>query len=255
MTDFGGNRVTQVDLASRSYYFSKAPAPYSYSFHRLSAGETFQTPDLGSQTVYVYELGSKATLRAVERGETLKCGDALQLEGEKVTLTLEGGEAAILVAGVAQKFSQLVSALTTAERLKKVVKPWGHELWINGEHPGYAIKQIMIKAPHKTSLQYHNFKQETNVLVSGTTKLHYKKNTALPNERVTSDDVASVELKAVSTVDVSPPTLHRLEAVTDLLLYEVSTPHLNDVIRVSDDTNRQSGRLDAEHAAGAARSM
>jgi len=48
-------------------------------------------------------------------------------------------------------------------------------------------------------------------------------------------------------VDVMPLTLHRLEAVTDILLYETSTPHLDDVVRILDDSRRPDGRLEQEH--------
>ena len=49
------------------------------------------------------------------------------------------------------------------------------------------------------------------------------------------------------TINISPYVIHRLEAKSDLLLYEVSTPHLNDVIRLQDDSNRKDGRIDEEH--------
>jgi D-lyxose ketol-isomerase len=131
--------------------------------------------------------------------------------------------------------------------LYKVSKPWGHELWINGQHPCYALKQIYIKAGTKTSLQYHNFKQETNVLFEGKAKLHYKRDFSIANALVTAADIATLELSPVSSIDILPLTMHRLEAVTDIVLYETSTPHLEDVIRVRDDSNRPHGRIESEH--------
>jgi hypothetical protein len=44
-----------------------------------------------------------------------------------------------------------------------------------------------------------------------------------------------------------PGILHRLEAITDILLYETSTPHLDDVVRVTDDSKRPNGRIEQEH--------
>ncbi len=137
--------------------------------------------------------------------------------------------------------------MTRHADLYRISKPWGHEIWVNGQHPRYALKQIKVNAGTKTSLQYHNFKQETNVLFEGTAKLHYKADPRVPNDRVTSADTAAVEIQPICTIGVTPPTLHRLEAVTDILLYEVSTPHLDDVVRVQDDSNRPNGRIDAEH--------
>jgi hypothetical protein len=45
-----------------------------------------------------------------------------------------------------------------------------------------------------------------------------------------------------------PGILHRLEAISDVLLYETSTPHLDDVVRVTDDSKRPHGRIEKEHS-------
>ncbi|OGT34490.1 MAG: hypothetical protein A3C44_01125 [Gammaproteobacteria bacterium RIFCSPHIGHO2_02_FULL_39_13] len=129
----------------------------------------------------------------------------------------------------------------------KVEKPWGYELWINGQHPCYALKKISIKAGTKTSLQYHNFKQETNVLFQGLANLHYKKNILVENDCVSASDISTILLKPISAMDVVPKTLHRVEAITDIVTFETSTPHLDDVIRVQDDSKRPDGRLIEEH--------
>ena len=130
---------------------------------------------------------------------------------------------------------------------KVVKKPWGHELWINGQHELYAFKEIFIKSGTKTSLQYHNFKQETNVLFKGTAKLHFKSSSDVSNDAVTLDHIESIPINAYCSIDVVPRTLHRIEAISDILLYETSTPHLDDVVRVMDDSNRNHGRLATEH--------
>ena len=62
-----------------------------------------------------------------------------------------------------------------------------------------------------------------------------------------TSDIGVEELFSTSIVDVVPPTLHRLEAVTDIVLCETSTPHLDDVVRVADDANRVDGRIEEEH--------
>jgi hypothetical protein len=46
---------------------------------------------------------------------------------------------------------------------------------------------------------------------------------------------------------VKPFAIHRIEAKTNIVLFEASTPHLNDVIRILDDTNREDGRINFEH--------
>ena len=77
--------------------------------------------------------------------------------------------------------------------------------------------------------------------------MHYKANQQTPNDQVKEIDTTTTRIEPVSSVDVKPKTLHRLEAVTDILLYETSTPHLDDVVRVLDDAKRPDGRLETEH--------
>jgi hypothetical protein len=179
----------------------------------------------------------------------LEEGDVVQVEDCAIRLGIQGGAVKLLVAGARHPHPNVKGLFFTRfADIYKVVKPWGHELWINGQHPCYALKQVFVLAGTKTSLQYHNFKQETNVLFQGSAMLHYKENLAVANDLVTPADIAAVRIEPVSSVDVMPLTLHRLEAVTDITLYETSTPHLDDVVRVSDDNKRPDGRINKEHA-------
>ena len=59
------------------------------------------------------------------------------------------------------------------KELYKVIKPWGNEIWINGQKPTYSIKKISIKKGYRTSLQFHKKKVETNFLQKGKAKLYY----------------------------------------------------------------------------------
>jgi len=54
-------------------------------------------------------------------------------------------------------------------------------------------------------------------------------------------------MKADDFFTVIPPRKHRIIAITDIILQEVSTPEVDDVIRIEDDNNRQDGRIDSEH--------
>lgn len=122
----------------------------------------------------------------------------------------------------------------------KVVKPWGYELWLSdGTKTPYALKLIYLMAGTKTSLQYHNEKSEHNCLVAGMARLHYQ-NPATQGLEVT-------ELHEGHVISVLPGALHRIEAVTDVLLIEASSAHLDDVVRVEDDWARSDGRVPAEH--------
>ena len=96
-------------------------------------------------------------------------------------------------------------------------------------------------------MQYHRYKSETNLLYYGTAQLVYKNNKKIHNKKVGDKDLKKCNLKFVSEIFVKPNTLHRIVAKTDIHLFETSTPHLDDVIRVSDDLNRPSGLIKSEH--------
>jgi len=131
---------------------------------------------------------------------------------------------------------------------KKVNKPWGYEMWLTGEPSNlFAFKKIYIKAGNRTSLQYHKIKRETNFIISGSVKLSYNENV----KPIESDEysIQTSCIDAPFVIDVFPNTIHRIEALTDLLLYEVSTPELDDVVRLQDDAGRTDGKVQQEHEA------
>lgn len=247
--NFGGNAVKQFNLGSQGKELLAA-GPYEYFYYQTWADEEVVFSELQSLSVYVYSKLDGAVVTVEGVAEKLEQGDRVQSEGQPVRLKVQGGAVRLLVAGTIRPHPELKGLFFARHAdLYKVAKPWGHELWINGQHPCYALKEIFIKAGTKTSLQYHNFKQETNVLFQGTAKLHYLANAQTPNDEVKAADTATVQIEPVSSVDVMPKTLHRLEAMTDILLYETSTPHLDDVVRVLDDSKRPDGRLEMEHGA------
>jgi len=104
-----------------------------------------------------------------------------------------------------------------------VEKPWGYEKWI-AHNDQYVMKEIFIKKGFKTSLQYHNYKKETNYLFSGKIKVTIGTTTTEANQG--------------TIIDLEPGKVHRIEALEDSLLFEASTPHLNDVIRTEDSYGR-----------------
>ena len=121
--------------------------------------------------------------------------------------------------------------------MKTVYKPWGKEEWLE-LNDKYCYKRIYINAGYKTSYQYHNFKRETNYIISGTAEVW------LENDH---GEVEKKIMKAGEFFNVTPPKKHRVIAITDIILQEVSTPEVDDVIRLEDDTNREDGRLEHEH--------
>ncbi|MEK7383279.1 MAG: hypothetical protein AAB262_08330 [Elusimicrobiota bacterium] len=244
---FGGNAVKKLELGKPGKQ-GLGSGPYEYFIYETRPSEDVHFSDLCSFSVYVFHKPSGARVIVQGVSAPLEQGDLVQAEGCAVHLSVAGGAVQLLVAGTTRAHPDAKGLFFTRHAdLYKVAKPWGHELWINGQHPCYALKEISIKAGTKTSLQYHNLKQETNVLFQGAAKLHYKENAVVRNDDVAPADIAAVLLEPVSSVDVLPLTLHRLEAVTDILLYETSTPHLDDVVRVRDDDKRPDGRIEKEH--------
>lgn len=242
-----GLKVRSIDATAAGRQIVCA-SPYEYAFYRCNGGEEIAITHLNSWTLYLLSKDPATNIRVPNSEERMEEGDLLQVEGQGTVIKADGGRAHFFAVGVRDRHPATTGmVLVRAAQLYKVTKPWGHELWLNGQHPLYAFKQIFIKAGFKTSLQYHKFKRETNVLLQGIANLHYLANASLSLDKVTGRDTASLPLKPVCAVDVFPNTVHRLEAVTDILLYESSTPHLDDVIRIQDDTLRPDGRIDQEH--------
>ena len=223
--------------------------PYQYFIYRAGCDDTFIENYLSSFTLYILKKPPNANLIINGLSVLVEEGDAIQFESESAKLTFKGNGIEVLIAGINKVCSYKKGIFHThASEIYKVIKPWGYELWLNGQHEGYAIKQIYISLGNKTSLQYHNFKQETNVLFCGILKLHYKSKSNISNDKVNNSHISTIEINPITSIDVLPQTLHRIEAITNVLLFETSTPHLDDVVRVSDDSKRGHGRIEEEHS-------
>jgi mannose-6-phosphate isomerase len=111
---------------------------------------------------------------------------------------------------------------------RRVEKPWGHEL-IWAETDIYIGKILHVKAGHALSLQYHEVKDETMHLLRGRMRLLIGPS---------ADDLETIELEEGQSIRIQPPTVHRVEAVTDVDILEASTPHLGDVVRLEDRYGR-----------------
>lgn len=112
--------------------------------------------------------------------------------------------------------------------VRRVEKPWGHEIiWAHSEQ--YVGKVLHIKAGHALSVQYHNQKDETIHLLRGEMIYRVKDGETLKD----------VTLRAGQSFRNTPGTVHQMEAVTDCDVLEASTPHLDDVVRLSDRYGRE----------------
>lgn len=108
-------------------------------------------------------------------------------------------------------------------------KPWGREIWF-AQNDKYAGKILEITKGHRYSLQYHERKIETQYIYSGKIKMHYGND---------EKDVKHVILNPGDKFDVLPYTIHRAEALEDSKIFEVSTPELDDVVKLEDDYGRK----------------
>ena len=132
------------------------------------------------------------------------------------------------------------------DKCKIVTKPWGNEKWIICDNNLFSFKRIFIRKGFRTSLQYHVKKEETNFLHSGRANLYY---TNCLGEEYHSHrkHLFNKKFYCGHYVHIPPNTTHRIEAISDVTLFEASTPELDDVIRIEDDTGRADGRIICEH--------
>ena len=110
----------------------------------------------------------------------------------------------------------------------RVPKPWGYEL-IFAKTARYVGKILHINQGETLSLQYHNVKEETLFVVRGELKL-----------TIESDgDRRVLPLREGESFHIPPRLIHRMEAVIDTDVAEVSTPELDDVVRLEDRYGRE----------------
>jgi mannose-6-phosphate isomerase-like protein (cupin superfamily) len=114
--------------------------------------------------------------------------------------------------------------------VRKVEKPWGHELiWALSDT--YCGKILFVKAGASLSLQFHREKEESWLVQSGKARLELgDTGDAVLNEEV---------ILAGQAFHYRPGTVHRVTAMEDTTILEVSTPHLDDVVRLEDLYGRE----------------
>lgn len=110
----------------------------------------------------------------------------------------------------------------------RVDKPWGHEIWW-AQTDKYAGKLLIVKAGERLSVQMHRQKDETSYLLSGRLLL-----TQGPSE----EELSEREIGPGTSWRNEPGVVHTIEAIEDATVLEVSTPELDDVVRLSDRYGR-----------------
>jgi quercetin dioxygenase-like cupin family protein len=112
---------------------------------------------------------------------------------------------------------------------RHVEKPWGHELWY-ALTDRYAGKILHVEAGQRLSLQYHDDKDESNYLLSGRLKLI---------KGASADALTETVIEPGHTWRNLPGEVHTIEAIETSDVLEVSTPEVDDVVRISDSYGRE----------------
>ena len=117
---------------------------------------------------------------------------------------------------------------------RRVEKPWGWEL-VFAETDAYVGKLLFVRAGEALSLQYHEVKDESWLVREGRATLELG---------AVGEELEPVEIEPGDAFRFRPGTVHRVTALEDTLVLEVSTPELDDVVRVEDRYGR-AGTTDA----------
>jgi mannose-6-phosphate isomerase-like protein (cupin superfamily) len=111
---------------------------------------------------------------------------------------------------------------------RRVEKPWGWEL-VWAEADAYVGKLLFVRAGQSLSLQYHEVKDESWLVREGRARLELGD---------VGGGLAEREIGPGDAFRYRPRTVHRVTALEDTLILEVSTPHLDDVVRLEDRYGR-----------------
>jgi len=112
-------------------------------------------------------------------------------------------------------------------RVRRVSKPWGEEI-IFAETDRYAGKILVVKKGEILSLQYHQKKDETLYLYRGRVRFWIEEN----------GELREILWQPGDHRHIPPMTRHRIEALEDSEIFEVSSPELTDVVRLEDRYGR-----------------
>lgn len=235
----GGNKISKVDqnkilnnLNGKKYFYKLINLKPNVKIY-LDGNSHFCLYNLGKNE---YNLEYKQLQKYILNDIVISKNCKASIQSKKSTRLLYCGKKS------KNKTPKIIFKKRNA--IYKVNKPWGYELWINKGSKKFCFKEIFIKKGFKTSLQFHKFKTETNFIYNGKCKLYYSLNKP---KNFNPENIKTKNLSKFHSIFVKSNTIHRIEALTNLKLYEVSTPNLSDVIRLNDDTNRPSGKIKSEH--------
>lgn len=102
-------------------------------------------------------------------------------------------------------------------------RPWGTEDLLALVSKQFSVKRLKVKAGNKGGLQYHRLKDEVQIMISGKMIIRFDIGDKVLQEKI---------IEAGDVVHFPPGLIHQEEAITDCELFEASTPHFNDRVRV-----------------------
>lgn len=117
-----------------------------------------------------------------------------------------------------------------------VIKPWGEEQLI-AENKHYVIRMLKVWAGEAVSMQYHKELVETIYVVSGTAEYYLQKPGGIMTKKIIGPG---------DVLQHRPYEIHRECAIEDFQFIEISTPQINDIIRVEDDYGREKILIEGE---------
>jgi mannose-6-phosphate isomerase-like protein (cupin superfamily) len=121
--------------------------------------------------------------------------------------------------------------------MQVINKPWGKEVWIELNNR-YCFKRIHLNKAKRTSFQYHEKKLETFYILEGELEVWLENEEGiLEKKRMLPGDHSTIY----------PFKKHRMIAIADSIYLEASTPEVDDVIRIEDDSQRPHGRIESEY--------
>lgn len=120
-------------------------------------------------------------------------------------------------------------SFSTTPFQKRVEKPWGYEIIYTPDNAPATGKILHLNAGKRLSLQYHDVKEETLCLVKGR---------ALLTISDPKDEVVEIPMEVLKGYHIVPGQVHRITALTDIDVFEASTPELGNTFRLEDDSGR-----------------
>ena len=245
MKTFDGIQIGQV--LNSSFQKNLYKKHYCYSIVNLKKNKSYNVnyPNIGSLVVLYYKK-KNSIITINNKDYNVSKFKFFNFNVQKINKS-STSNIKIGIAGIKKTLKKNVISPLKEKNIYKVIKPWGYELWINGQEPTYSFKKIFIKKGTRTSLQFHKKKVETNFLFDGVAQLSLSKKSGKYSSNEILKNIYNKKISSGTFMNVKNFAIHRIEAISDILLFEVSTPHLDDVIRLFNDNKRKDGKILKEH--------